>query len=623
MLSPPGFGIGAMDSRVGFERADRHADACSGVARALQHAQAMKTASAAGRPGSRRCSSFITMCILLFAAVGATAQPGAAAPISDAPASARAAGFGLSERPDAYVVDTGAGLTFAVRRIAGRSGLQSAGGLCSLRWHGVEYQDPAKDSHVNSGFAGLYADAGPVAVEARQLDADTIRVTVRSGDLVHYYLARRGEPRIYMADRFGSEPKPGLLRFVVRVPWALLPHGPEPANLHGTDRTIEAHDVFARPDGQTRSKHYSNMRLLDWRYFGATGAHVGMWMVRDDNEGGSGGPFYRSLLDQGTVDQELTYIVNYGEGQTEPFRTGVLDAYTLVFTDGAPPGPVDTGWFAGAGLDGYVPPAARGAVAGTARGLDPAFAYTVGFASAQAQYWTGVGADGRFERSGMLPGVYRVTLYKNELAVAQGEVTVAAGRAVATGTLRADDPDAAPALWRIGRWDGSPREFLNGDKVTTMHPSDVRMANWRTAPFTVGASSAAQDFPAYQWQDVNDALHVRFVLARLPAAPPTLRIGITTAAFHGRPVPAIGGWQAAVPTASPQPTSRTLTVGTYRGNNTVYRFVIPLSALKVGSNDLTLSVASGQHGQGFLSPGVAYDAIDLIQDVPAGVAAAR
>lgn len=62
------------------------------------------------------------------------------------------------------------------------------------------------------------------------------------------------------------------------------------------------------PDGQTRSKHCSNMRLKDWAWFGATGQNVGLWMVRDNNEGNSGDPFYRSLLDQGTeTDQEVNH----------------------------------------------------------------------------------------------------------------------------------------------------------------------------------------------------------------------------------------------------------------------------------------------------------------------------
>ena len=51
-------------------------------------------------------------------------------------------------------------------------------------------------------------------------------------------------------------------------------------------------------------------------------------------------------MNQGTdTDQEITYIMNYGEGQTEPYRPGILNAYTLVFGDSSPPPSIDTAWF--------------------------------------------------------------------------------------------------------------------------------------------------------------------------------------------------------------------------------------------------------------------------------------
>lgn len=525
--------------------------------------------------------------------------------------------FGLTEEGNDYVVNTGAGLVFHVRLGHGGASLRGVGDISSLEYHGVDYQDENKGSHVNSGFGGLYDTQDGVTVEAAQ-SKDFIKITVTAGSLVHYYLVRRGEPKIYMATWFSQEPKPGLARFIVRVPWEHLPHGPEAANLHGTNsHPIEAHDIFGRPDGQTRSKHYSNMRLKDWRYFGATGDHVGMWMVRDNNEGNSGGPFYRSLLDQGASDQELTYIINYGEGQTEPFRTGILNSYTLVFTDGQKPGPVDTAWFAGMHLKGYVPPSQRGAVTGhvSPRDLAPHVHYTVGFSGPTGQYWTEIDSEsGGFKSENMIPGIYTVTLYKNELEVAKSNVRVSAGEDVSLNGLTPEDPEAHPALWRIGHWDGSPEEFLNGDKITTMHPSDVRMASWKTPPFVIGTSSENHDFPAYQWMDVNNDRHIHFTLSKAPPSNVVLRVGITDAAFHGRPLPSINGWESKQPEASKQPTSRTLTVGTYRGNNTTYRFVIPANALHVGDNDLSLRVISGNKEKQFLSAGISYDAIDMINE---------
>ncbi|WP_312808346.1 rhamnogalacturonan lyase B N-terminal domain-containing protein [Agrobacterium cavarae] len=529
--------------------------------------------------------------------------------------------FGLTEDAASITVDTGAGLVFTVRRGAAGTG-KGAGDIVSMRWRGVEFQDPAKGSQVNIGFSDLYVGQVTASVAATQVDADRIKVTVRAGDLTHYYMARRGVPTIFMATCFVREPQLGLVRYIARIRRGVLPDGPEPSNLTGTDHLIEGHDVFGRPDGQSRSKHYSNMRLKDWRFFGARGPGVAAWMVRDDNEGGSGGPFYRSLLDQGTdTDQELTYIVNYGEAQTEPMRTGILDSYALAFTTGGEPGPLDIDWYGRMGLTGYVAPQARGAVTGVGiDGMDPAFRYTVGFANAQAQYWTEARpGTGAFVREGMLPGSYRLTIYKNEREVASRDVTVRAGSRTPLPTLRADhDPAHDAPLWRIGEWDGTPTEFLNGDKVTTMHPSDVRMASWTPPPYVIGQSKPATGFPAYQWIDINSPLRIRFTLTQAQLASMTLRIGITTAFANARPKVAINGWQAPPQAATDQPKSRTLTVGTYRGNNRIYAIAVPTSALRTGQNELALSVTSGVHGKGFLSAGLSYDAIDMIPAVPPG-----
>ena len=63
--------------------------------------------------------------------------------------------------------------------------------------------------------------------------------------------------------------------------------------------------------------------------------------------------------------------------------------------------------------------------------------------------------------------------------------------------------------------------------------------------------------------------------------------------------------------ASTQPKSRSLTIGTYRGNNTTFRFDIPASALVAGENTLFVSVLGQGPFQGFLSFGYAYDCVEL------------
>ena len=524
--------------------------------------------------------------------------------------------FGLTQDANFYTIDTGAGLVFKVRRLDNGVSTQSAGDIASMVYNGVEYQDQARGTQVNSGFDFLYTGISAVDVSAQTVGTDVVKVTVKAGNLTHYYIARRGEAKIYMGTYFTSEPDTlNLARFIVRVPIARLPNGPAPSDLRGNTGAIEASDVFGMPNGETRSKHYSNMRLKDWQYIGATGSNVGLWIVRDNNEGNSGGPFYRSLLNQGSTDQEITYIINYGEGQTEPLRTKILNTYTMVFNDGSAPGPVDTAWLGTLGLTGWVAPEARGAVSGSAiTGRDARFAYTVGFSNATAQYWAAADAvDGHFTSAGMIPGTYTMKVYKNELAVDTRTVTVAAGAVTNTGAVAVTgDPGSAQALWRIGDWDGSPAEFINGGKVTTMHPSDVRMAPWTVGDYVVGTSTPATGFPAYQWKDVNGTLTVRFNLRQSQIVPLTLRVGITTAFAGGRPKPQVNGWIPANPSPSTQPSSRTLTVGTYRGNNTMYTFNIPASELVVGQNVLTLTAISGTAGTRFLSPGYSYDAIDLI-----------
>jgi rhamnogalacturonan endolyase len=569
---------------------------------------------------SRLPSAGLAILALLAAGCGADSQTAgpSAAPRLLATATAVASSFGLAQDSNFFTIDTGAGLVFKIRRLDASS-TTSPGDIASMVYNGVQYQDPSRGSQVNSGFDWLYNGISAVTVNAETIGTDYIKVTVKGGDLTHYYIAKRGENKIYMGTYFTKEPEvQALARYIVRVPIGALPNGPAPSDLRGTTSTIESGDIFGMPNGETRSKHYSNMRLKDWQYIGATGNNVGLWIVRDNNEGNSGGPFYRSLLNQATsTNQELTYIINYGEAQPEAFRLNVLNTYTMVFTDGTPPGPVDTSWFGDLGLTGYVAPSARGEVLGASiSGRDTRYGYTVGFANAQAQYWAAADTvDGHFDSTGMLPGTYTMTVYKNELAVDTRSVTVTAGGVTTVDPIAiAGDPSATTPLWRIGDWDGTPTEFINGDKLTTMHPSDVRMASWKPGDYTVGVSTPSTGFPAYQWKDgaVNGAQVVKFTLRRSQLVPLTLRLGLTTAYSGGRPTVQVNGWSSALPAAPNEPKTRTLTVGTYRGNNVMYTFKIPASELVVGTNVLTLTTISGSAGTGFLSPGFAYDAVDLI-----------
>ncbi|MGO1296279.1 MAG: polysaccharide lyase family protein, partial [Vibrio sp.] len=346
------------------------------------------------------------------------------------------------------------------------------------------------------------------------------------------------------------------------------------------------------------------------------------WFVRDRQEGGSGGPFYRSLLNQGgATNQELTYIVNYAEAQTEDYRTGILNHYTLVVNNGQTPpsdSDINTSWFANMGLKGYVADNRRGRVAGVSiRNMNNDYTYTVGFANRAAQYWTGVNpASGYFSSDNMLPGTYQMTVYKNELAVESQTVSVSAGNTTILNTISINnDPGNDNVIWRIGKWDGSPQEFLNGGLLTFMHPSDPRMAPWDPSNFIVGTSNT-QSFPAYIWKDINNSHIIYFKLNNAQrAVPHTVRIGITIAYANGRPKISMNNWTSSNPSPRAQPRTRSLTVGTYRGNNTTYEFNVPASAwANAGQwNRLEVTVISGSGLGGYLSAGVSVDSIDLLK----------
>lgn len=171
----------------------------------------------------------------------------------------------------------------------------------------------------------------------------------------------------------------------------------------------------------------------------------------------------------------------------------------------------------------------------------------------------------------MLPGTYTLTVYKGELAVQTSEVKVTAGATTSLHSLTiTGDPSAAKTLWRLGDWDGTPGEFKNAKLMTYAHPSDARAAKW-TGNVTIGDSGATASFPAYLWKDVNDGVLVYFKLtAAQAAAAHTLRVGVTDAFLNGRPRVTVNDWVSAIPSAPTQPSTRSLTTGSYRGNNHVH-----------------------------------------------------
>ncbi|MFF4627416.1 rhamnogalacturonan lyase B N-terminal domain-containing protein [Streptomyces griseorubiginosus] len=543
--------------------------------------------------------------------LGTAAAAGTAALAGPLAQAASAASFGYRDDGSNYVVDTGASLVFKVSK--------TNGDLTSLVYKSTEYQGyGGKNSHIESGL-------GTSTVSIKQ-SGSTILISVAYGTLRHYYAARSGENNIYLWTN-RADTSVASTRFILRVKAGLFLND-QPDSYTYAPTTIEASDVFAKSDGQTRSKHYSKLRVVDYDYIGWSAGGVGLWIVRSNHEKASGGPFYRSLLRHQSADGGGLYeILHYAQNQTEDERFGLQGPYVIALTDGgAPssslfPGTLTTPWADSLGISGYVASGGRGRVAGVGiTGRNTAYPYTVGLANAAAQYWGSArSSDGYFSIAGVLPGTYTLTVFKSELAVHTTSVTVTAGGTTTLNSIAipsSNDPSNASAIWRINDWTGTPSGFKNADLMTYAHPSDVRAAAW-TGNVVIGSGTETSAFPCYLWKDVNSGLLVYFKLtAAQAAAAHTLRIGVTTAYANGRPQVVVNDtWTSAIPSPPTQPSTRSLTNGSYRGNNHTFTYSVPASAWRTDTgqyNTLKINIVSGSGTTAYLSAGTSIDALDLL-----------
>jgi rhamnogalacturonan endolyase len=531
--------------------------------------------------------------------------------------------FGVTSSGGFYTMDTGVGLVFKVD--------QSNGDITSLNFNGVEYQSTSKKSQIASGL-------GSATVTATTYGNNYIKITINSGsantvvtNLTHYLMVRNGFPIIYMATYVVDEPTVGELRWITRLQYNKLPHGPPQSDNNGNTGAIESTDVFGYADGHSTSKYYGRHRAMELTYTGATNNGVGVFIVFDTRESSSGGPFYRDIENQGDgagSDQEVYNYMNSGHEEPEAWRLGgvLCGPYALVFTTGAPPNlPIDYSWIETGGLNllGWVSTTNRGTVSGVAYGIPAGFQGVVGFANTSAQYWAVVSTNGTYDTPLMKPDVYTAKLYKGELEVATNVVTVTAGQ---INILNFASSETAPAsIFKIGEWDGTRAGFLNASNIINRHPSDIRNigsfgTNWGPITYTAGVNTAS-DFPAIQMRGTNSPTTILFNLNSSQYATSqitglTLRIGMTCAYNSGRPKPTVNSWTpSSNPSASSQPNSRSFTVGTWRGNNAVYSFNVPASAFVPGQNTVTIPPISGSGDLGpWLSAGWVYDAVEL--DVP-------
>lgn len=495
-----------------------------------------------------------------------------------------------------FTFDTGSGLSFTIDG--------TNGNMTSLKHNGVE---------LSSGVAGQFESGWSSAtVTAQTFDNgndELITAANNSIGVTQYYFARKGDNTVYLATNITQALNPGEARFISRLNDKILTSSPVAADTAGTTRAVEGSDVFAFANGTTASKFYSSERFIAQQPFGASGNGHGVFIVGGTHEMSSGGPFFRDIEVNDTGSAvNITHYMFSGHAQTEPLRLGLHGPYAMAVTNGSAPSASLNMDFLSSFIPGLLSVSQRGTVTGTATGSWGGATGTAALAGPNGQYWSTV-QNGQFTIGKIRPGSYTATLYAGELAVGTTSVTVSAGQ-TSTISLSGNVP-ANGTIFQLGTWDGTPKGFLDADKIETMHPSDVRMSNWNVG--TVNVSSGAGAVPMAMFKSVNSPLGLNFSLGSVPANGARLRIGITVGFDGGRPAVSIGGFTS--PTSDSPPSvnlnSRSITRGTWRGVNQLYTFTIPASALHTGTNTLSISVLSGSSGTTFLSPAFAFDAIAL------------
>jgi rhamnogalacturonan endolyase len=494
--------------------------------------------------------------------------------------------------------DTGTGLAFTING--------TNGDMTSLKHHGTEL---AASGYAAGQFQSGWSSATVTGKTFNNGSSILVSVANTSIGVTQYYFARKNDNTVYMATNITKALNPGEARFIARLKPSLLATSPAAAKTGGFGTTVEGSDVFANGAGRTASKFYSSQRLVAQKPFGASGTGHGAFILPAYTDMTSGGPFFRDIEVNDTGSAvNITHYMFSGHQQTEALRLGLHGPYALSLTDGEAPTARSMDFLASF-LPGMLSNAQRGGVSGTASGTWNGLTATIGLAGATGQY-RGQVKSGRFVIGHVKPGTYTATLYAGELAVgATRTITVTAGATTAL-TMSGSVP-AAGKLFQLGAFDGTPAGFLNADRIETMHPSDSRMAAWKSSGYTVGAGPAK--FPMAEFKSVNSPAALSFSLASVPANGVRLRIATTSSFAGGRPAVAIGGWTSPA-SASPAPAnlnSRNVTRGTWRGVNTTYTFTIPASALKTGGNTLSISVVSGSSGETFLSPNFIFDALAL------------
>lgn len=398
----------------------------------------------------------------------------------------------VTDNGSTIVVNTGASLIYTVNK--------SNGDIVSCTFNGTELVG-SKPSHIGSGL-------GSATVTWSTADSgSTVIIASETSTLTHYYVSRKGENNIYMATYITEQPSVGELRYIFRGRGSVLVNVPAYSDIRNNVGAVESSDVFKLANGYTVSKYYGNVQAKDLTIGGATGNGVGVFMAYGSRETSSGGPFFRDIQFQSGTDTEIYNYMNSGHNQTDIRRVGLHGPYALCLTSGTTPSVPNLSWMSSLGLKGWIYDRGKVVLNGLS-GMKSGYTYTIGFANDTAQYWASTTTTGSAVRDGIKPGTYTMTVYKNELEVYQESVTVTANSVTTVHTRTINDPDNTAVIWRIGTWDGTPLEFLNGGNIPLWHPSDPRNADWNVGTYAVGSGDGL--FPAAQFRLINSPINYYF-----------------------------------------------------------------------------------------------------------------
>ncbi|KAE8990285.1 hypothetical protein PR001_g21535 [Phytophthora rubi] len=290
--------------------------------------------------------------------------------------------FGYTTSGDKYIINTGAGVTIAMR--------QATCDIVSLKYNGQELQYNSMATHVNSGLGNVTS-----AIQSLNDDKKTINVNCKKTGIEQSYFFRPNESVIYMGTYHSNDLVLPELRFLTRLNKTVMNQGILEATIEAGMTAIEATDIAQNSEGITRSKYYSAVPFIDDDVHGVNSTAAGVYLVISEHgyETSSGGPFFRDINNKLDVSNELTFYMNSDHTRIEDYRYGFHGPYALALTSGAAPNAssLDFSFFQDQELTGFVPDAKRGEVAGTITDANDVLGNSdvvVGFSNADAQYWT-------------------------------------------------------------------------------------------------------------------------------------------------------------------------------------------------------------------------------------------